>query len=106
MNTLKTKTTWPEGAETTVFSGAIIDKAPQAAEWVKAALFGEDDDLHCDVFDEKTSMQIKLSYRADGVELSAPQLAGTEFRSSAFLAISDIDEESSEEFAAFVKNNM
>lgn len=94
---------WPAGAEITVLSGVLIDKAPQAAGWVKAALFGHADDLHCDVFDEKNSMQIKLAFRDNGVELSVPQLAGTEFTGSAFLAISEIDAESREEFAGLVK---
>jgi len=92
---------WPAGTEITVFSGVLIDKDPRAAGWVKAALFGHADDLHSDVFDEKTNMQIKLVFRDDGVELSAPQLAATAFNGSAYLRVSELDAASREEFVLF-----
>lgn len=60
------------------------------AELVKVSLFGSFDDLHSDVFDERTSMELDLAFGPNGFEVSVPKLAGK----SVHIGYDDLSDES------------
>ncbi len=60
----------------TLLSGTLIDAGAELAGWIKAALFGDSDDLHADIFDEGTEMALTLAFTPGQIEVSVPKLGG------------------------------